>query len=682
MGVYAPVMGIEIESPDPKQSIATKDALTAQAGTVDVTCRLPTKWPPGKRTTLFHVGDKTHTHVTLFFHGTGQLWAVYKANERTYRSIVTAESIRWTPGSSRRIVFSWGRLGEDFQFWLRCNGQLVGLQAAVPIGAWPDTCHIGEARGKHPWLGTIDRVRLAPTAADIPELSPGTRTIEVEAGEAVGTCHNFWSVSNFTSEDMFATPQGAAVQKRQKPFMKYVNTVRLLGGRSDGKNQWLKGIKPDGTVEADFSGLITYFRGMLDADCTPRVVLDNVPTAMSESGEMHTYGNTRPPKDERVWHQFIDQLCRELVAAFGMDVVKTWRFRVGTEPDLYPGHWCGTKEEYLIHYDFTVDAVTRVIPDAEIGPGNILNPARIGANQVSDRDQWGLDIVDHAAKGTNYCTGKVGTRLCYLQCSWYGQVGRPVDSFEIAVEKMQERLARYPQFAELPVDVAEFAILRDENNKRLWCGDITEWGASWYAAIAERVYELGVDQVHEWAHTSSFIKHPRALVIDMLGKMAGGERLKVAVSATSEARCGTIACRKEGALYVLVFNHRPLRRPNVPETVKLVIRDARMTAGASWELDEWLVDADHGVFAYELYGDCAEAGLEPLPDAALYGGHLAKRFGDGVKEVMVAHHRKYAGLAQLAQTKTSEPLTVTDGEANLEFDMPGHSVRLIRFMPP
>ncbi len=71
----------------------------------------------------------------------------------------------------------------------------------------------------------------------------------------------------------------------------------------------------------------------------------------------------------------------------------------GTEPDLRPAHWAGTREEYFAHYDYTVEAVRSVLPDARIGPGNILNP------RYSKR--WGLDIIDHLAKGANalavYC---------------------------------------------------------------------------------------------------------------------------------------------------------------------------------------------------------------------------------------------------------------------------------------
>src|SRR5210317_1680284 len=106
---------------------------------------------------------------------------------------------------------------------------------------------------------------------------------------------------------MFADPTYGDRAKRDKPFMKYVNCVRLLGGRHDGRNAWFQGVAEDGNVQCDFTGLIQYLRGIQDAGYTPRIVLDNIPTAMSESGELAKYGNTRPAKDLKVWHEYVRQ---------------------------------------------------------------------------------------------------------------------------------------------------------------------------------------------------------------------------------------------------------------------------------------------------------------------------------------------------------------------------------------
>lgn len=176
-------------------------------------------------------------------------------------------------------------------------------------------------------------------------------------------------------------------------------------------------------------------------------------------------------------------------------------------------------------------------------------------------------------------------------------ISREEEGFEITVNEMRSRINRYERFRDIPLEIAEFAILQDEHNQRLWCGDATEWGASWYAGIAGKVYRLNVAQVHQWATVTSGLHHPRTHIHTMLGRMTGGERLSVSITETSStALAGAIAARKNGAIFVLLYNHRAQRSPGVPETIRLNLKDSRMKKGDEWLLDEWLIDRDHGVF--------------------------------------------------------------------------------------
>ena len=60
---------------------------------------------------------------------------------------------------------------------------------------------------------------------------------------------------------------------------------------------------------------------------------------MSDPPQENTYGNTAPAKDVRVWGKYVEGAARAMVDAFGRETVARWWFRVGTEPDLAPGHW-------------------------------------------------------------------------------------------------------------------------------------------------------------------------------------------------------------------------------------------------------------------------------------------------------------------------------------------------------
>ena len=503
--------------------------------------------------------------------------------------------------------------------------------------------------------------------------------IRVDAGQEIGSCYEFWSTSNATSQHQFADPNvKLRAMQMHYPFTKYINCVRLLGGRSDGKNCYFQGVDDEGNVRADFTGLIENLRGIIRCGYTPRLVLDNVPTAMSDTEQMHKYGNTLPPSNFKVWHCYIRLAVEAIVREFGRDQVARWRFRVGTEPDLYPGHWSGTKEEYLKHYDYTVDAVLKVIPEADIGPGNILNPTRI----YNKRKPWGLDIIDHIARGTNFVTGKKGSVMRHFSISWYGQVGRPIDEFDKAIGMTRERLDRYPQFRDIPVEVAEFAILQDENRRRLMCGDITEWGASWYAAVADRVYALDVARVHEWSKASAGILHPRTRVIEMLETMHGGDRLAVTAPSLPDRRCGAIACRKNDDIYVLLYHHYPDREPREKASVKLVVADPRMKSGQKWRRTESTIDHDDGVWVYRLYEDCAAVGIKPLDDAAIYGGHIQLRFGPKGTALLRGNSSTYRKLSEPREDFANQPISVEDGSARLDLTLDGHAVKLIHLQAP
>jgi xylan 1,4-beta-xylosidase len=251
-------------------------------------------------------------------------------------------------------------------------------------------------------------------------------SFQVEPRVPVGECFNFWSIKNFTYQDLFDQPLGREAFRRNHPYTRYINCVRLIGGRGDGKNRWLLRVEADGRQVTDFTGMIRYLRAIQEWGYTPRIVLDNVPTELSAPGRpLHTYGNTYPPTDYGAYHRYLRAAVEAMVQAFGRETVGRWRFRVMTEPDLNPGHWAASKEEFLRLYDYAVDAVTQVLPEADIGPGNILNPVK--------HRKWGLDIIDHCATGRNYRTGQIGTRMRYFSCSWYGAVNEPVSSLTESV---------------------------------------------------------------------------------------------------------------------------------------------------------------------------------------------------------------------------------------------------------
>lgn len=504
-------------------------------------------------------------------------------------------------------------------------------------------------------------------------------TIKVNAEVELGELYNFWSTSVQTTQGDFADRANHQRIREQHPFAKYINCVRFLGGRYGRKDDYFRGVGDDGQARCDFSEGLRNLRGIIECGFTPRIVLDNVPVAMSQPKQLYLYGNTQPPKDFDIWHSYIRQLVEALVSEFGREEVSRWRFRVGTEPDLYPGHWSGTKEEYFKHYDYTVDAVTSVIPEADIGPGNILDPSGNNPRAKYPYERWGLDIIDHIAVGTNYKTDKVGTRMRFFAYSWYGHVGLPIDSFDTAVEKVRERLSKYPQFADVPIEVHEFAVLTDDKGGRLYAGDASEWAASWMAAIADRVYRLGVAQVYQWTTTKYGIPNPRTHVLAILERMAGGRRL--AVEGPSAGKLGKIGCLasvKDDGIDLLIYRHKPERDDGRPVKARVVLAGDRV-ANEGWRIVRgYRIDRNHSGYIRAFYKDAEARGLEPLPDASLFGG-IYRRFGPKGLALFKANREKYRKLGRLRELS---PLPALSRDESGGFSLPvvlaGHSVIYLR----
>ncbi len=503
------------------------------------------------------------------------------------------------------------------------------------------------------------------TNIEKPKLTDG---IVVDVDQTAGTIYSFWQTKPMISPARFNSEEYRNSLDDIKSYTKNINLVRMLGGRTDYKLDWYQGLDSQGNVKADFTDAVEILKKVKLTGFKPRIVLDNVPWNMSEQKEVNTYGNANPPANYDHWQQYITGFIQAMVNAFGYDEVKTWRFRVGTEPNYNPHHWNATKEEYFKHYDMTVDAVTKIIPDVEIGPGNIM------LNQSPTN--WGLDIIDHCALGTNHATGKVGTPMHFICFSYYEFLGKKTVELEGFMKKIRSRLNLYPQFSNIPVDIQEFGILADENGTKGGLNDNSEYGASWYAAIADVVYKYNMSEIYDWG----FGDTPRSHVVSLLQKMEDGKKISVNYNGLVEGFTGIIASEKEGRIYLLLYNHDPLRNSDVTKTLQPFVVGKSVLKNKKWIMNQWTVDREHGEYAHDLYKDCIAAGIQPIANSRLYGS-TEITFGKAGVDYYNDNKAKYIKLAQLPQTIVDKSISAMDGVISLESTLSSHSVVLIELKP-
>jgi len=120
----------------------------------------------------------------------------------------------------------------------------------------------------------------------------------------------------------------------------------------------------------------------------PFVELGFMPNALA-SGKQTIFwwkGNVTPPKDYDKWAGLIKNLLQHFTERYGAEEVKTWYFEVWNEPNLSPGFWSGTQEEYFKLYKYTANAVKAVNPAYRVG-----GPATAGA-------AWESETIDFCNK--------------------------------------------------------------------------------------------------------------------------------------------------------------------------------------------------------------------------------------------------------------------------------------------
>ncbi|MEO8405283.1 MAG: glycoside hydrolase [Chitinophagaceae bacterium] len=113
----------------------------------------------------------------------------------------------------------------------------------------------------------------------------------------------------------------------------------------------------------------------------PFVELGFMPSALA-SGHQTIFwwkGNVTPPKDYNKWEDLIRNLVQHFTMRYGVDEVKTWYFETWNEPNLSPGFWTGSQQDYFKLYSFTAKAVKSVNPDYRVG-----GPATAGAAWVPE----------------------------------------------------------------------------------------------------------------------------------------------------------------------------------------------------------------------------------------------------------------------------------------------------------
>lgn len=169
--------------------------------------------------------------------------------------------------------------------------------------------------------------------------------------------------------------QQLALVKKECDF-KY---IRMHGLLTDDMAVYTEDNK--GNPEYSYQYIDALYDFLLSINVKPFVELGFMPSRLASGSQTIFWwrGNVTPPKDYKKWGDLIRNLTQHFTERYGEEEVKTWYFEVWNEPNLSPGFWTGTQEEYFKLYDYAAKAVKSVNPAYKVG-----GPATAGAAWVPE----------------------------------------------------------------------------------------------------------------------------------------------------------------------------------------------------------------------------------------------------------------------------------------------------------
>lgn len=124
-----------------------------------------------------------------------------------------------------------------------------------------------------------------------------------------------------------------------------------------------------GETPYNFQNITRIYEFFVAQGMKPFVELSFMPAALASGSQtIFAYrANVTPPKDWAAWNGLVTSFVRHLVAYFGAEEVRTWRFEVWNEPDLMPHFWTGSQADYFRLYAETARAIKAVDPRLRVG---------------------------------------------------------------------------------------------------------------------------------------------------------------------------------------------------------------------------------------------------------------------------------------------------------------------------
>jgi xylan 1,4-beta-xylosidase len=212
------------------------------------------------------------------------------------------------------------------------------------------------------------------------------RTIKVDYNKTAGKLNTMFKEcigAGRANEGLRADWQQQLAMTKKECDFKY---IRMHGLLSDDMAVYREDSK--GNPEYNYQYIDALYDFLLSIKMKPFVELGFMPSALASGSQTIFWwkGNVTPPKDYKKWEDLIRNLTQHFTERYGAEEVKTWYFEVWNEPNLSPGFWTGTQQEYFKLYEYAARGIKSVNSAYKVG-----GPATAGA-------AWVPETIEFCAK--------------------------------------------------------------------------------------------------------------------------------------------------------------------------------------------------------------------------------------------------------------------------------------------
>jgi xylan 1,4-beta-xylosidase len=175
---------------------------------------------------------------------------------------------------------------------------------------------------------------------------------------------------------------------------------------------------PEGKPVYSFERINKVYAEFVKRGIKPVVEIDYLPKKLRRKEEIKNSW----PSDWDKWSSLIRVFIKNLADTFGLDEIRTWYFEAWNEPDSWPVEdW----PRFYRLYDVFADSVSSVDDRLRIGGSG------------SCRMDFLRGFLEHVANGTNYVSGKKGSRVDFISHHIYGMSGAWLGSWPLVIPTVQ-----------------------------------------------------------------------------------------------------------------------------------------------------------------------------------------------------------------------------------------------------